>query len=52
MCFKPCFYMVVIHSGGNTRIVYELQAHLIFLYGLASTMITKNTQLVDMPYKT
>ena len=52
MCFKPCFYMVVIHSGGNTHIVYELQAYLIFLYGLASTMITKNTQLVDMPYKT
>ena len=32
MYFKPCFYMVIKHSGGSTRIVYELQAHLIFLY--------------------
>ena len=33
--------MVIILSGDNTRIVYELQAHLIFLYGLPATMAPK-----------
>ena len=52
MFFISCFYMVIIHIGDNTRIVYELQAHLIFLYGHHATMANKNTQSVIRPYIT
>ena len=44
--------LVIIHSSDNIRIVCELHAHLIFLYGLTATMATKNAQSVIRPYIT
>ena len=49
MYFKPCLYMVIGYAGGNTRIVYELQARLIFLYVLPVTMPANNSQFVNSP---
>ena len=40
--FEARCVLVIIHSSDNTSIVYELQAHLISLYGLPATMATKN----------
>ena len=50
--FTSCFHMVIIHCGDKTHIVYELQAHLRFLYGLPATMATKNKQSAIRPCKT
>ena len=52
MFFTSCFSMVIINSGDNMLIVYELQAHFIFLHGLHTTMATKNKQSVIRPYIT
>ena len=51
MYFKTCFSMVVMHSGVNTRIVYELQAYIhIFCMGLPASVEKDNKQSVNMPY--
>ena len=50
MFFISCFSMVIINSGDI--LVYELQAHFIFLHGLHATMTTKNKQSVIRPYIT
>ena len=51
--FISCFYMVIMRFCDKTRIVYELQSHLtFFLYGLPTTMATKNEQSVISRYIT
>ena len=46
------FLFVIIHSYGILLIVYDIFAILMYSYGLPSTMVTKNKQLVHRPYVT
>ena len=41
-----------MYSYGILRIIYEIYAIIIYLYGIPSNTVTNNKQLVHWPYTT